>query len=99
MPITASKLRDNLYRILDEVIATGRPVKIRRKGVILTLQPPGPVSKLANLKKRPGLFVGDPDDIISHRLDERVARGVGRAGMSLVGHFTPPVAARPPLPR
>jgi len=64
MPITASKLRENVYRILDEAVETGKPVEIVRKGAVLTIVPPKRVSKLANLKKRPGLFVGDVEDII-----------------------------------
>lgn len=64
MPITASKLRENVYRILDEAIETGKPVEVVRKGAVLTIVPPKRVSKLANLKKRPGLCC-DPDDIVS----------------------------------
>jgi hypothetical protein len=64
MPITASKLRENVYRILDEAIETGKPVEVLRKGVVLSIVPPKRVSKLDNLKKRTG-FVGDLDDIVS----------------------------------
>jgi hypothetical protein len=63
MPITASKLRENVYRILDEAIETGKPVEVVRKGVTLTIVPPKRVSKMANLKKR-NVFVGDVEDII-----------------------------------
>jgi hypothetical protein len=63
MPITASKLRENVYRILDEAIETGKPVEVVRKGVTLTIVPPKRVSKLANLKNRK-LFIGDPEDIL-----------------------------------
>jgi len=63
MPITASKLRENIYKVLDGVIETGRPVEIIRRGTVLRIVPEKPVSKLAKLKKR-GSFVGDPDDII-----------------------------------
>ncbi len=63
MPITASKLRENVYKTLDEVIETGLPVEIVRKGVVLKIVLDQPPSKLARLKKR-ALFVGDPDDII-----------------------------------
>lgn len=62
MSITASKLRKNFYQILDEVIATGTPVEIVRKGTVLTIVPVR-TSKLARLKKRTG-FDGDPDEII-----------------------------------
>jgi hypothetical protein len=64
MPITPSKLRENVYRILDEAIETGKPIEVIRKGTILTIVPPKRVSKLDKLKKRAG-FVGDLDDIVS----------------------------------
>ncbi|HEX3745242.1 MAG TPA: hypothetical protein VHW09_14965 [Bryobacteraceae bacterium] len=64
MAITASKLRENVYRILDEAIETGKSVEVVRKGVTLTIVPPKRIDKLANLKKRPGIFVGDVEDII-----------------------------------
>jgi hypothetical protein len=63
MPITASKLREDVYRILDEVIETGLPVEVLRKGTVLKIVPEKPVSKLARLKKR-NIFVGNPEDII-----------------------------------
>ena len=63
MRITASKLRENVYRILDEVIETGIPVEVVRKSGVVRIVPEKPVSKLARLKKRK-LFVGDIDDII-----------------------------------
>ena len=34
MRVTASKLRENVYRILDEAIATGVPVEVIRKGKV-----------------------------------------------------------------
>ena len=64
MRITASKLRENVYRILDEAVATGIPVEVIRKGSVLRIVPDKPVSKLDRLKKRGG-FEGDPDDIMS----------------------------------
>jgi hypothetical protein len=63
MRVTASKLRENVYRILDEAIETGVPVEIVRKGFVLRIVLEAPASKLARLKKR-SVFVGDPDDII-----------------------------------
>ena len=38
MRITASKLRENLYRVLDEAIATGVPVEVVRNNQTVTLQ-------------------------------------------------------------
>jgi hypothetical protein len=63
MRITASKFRENVYRILDEAIETGVPVEIIRKGYIVTLVPEKSVSKLDRLEKS-SVFVGNSDDII-----------------------------------
>ncbi|MBI4876879.1 MAG: type II toxin-antitoxin system Phd/YefM family antitoxin [Acidobacteria bacterium] len=63
MRITASNLREDVYRILDEAIATGTPVEVVRKGAVLRIVPESRVSKLGRLKERTG-FEGDPDDII-----------------------------------
>jgi len=62
MRITASRLRENVYRILDEAISTGTPVEVVRKGTDLRIVPEERVPKLARLKKRSG-FKGDPDEI------------------------------------
>ena len=66
MRVTASKLRENVYRILDEAIETGIPVEVVRKGTILRIVPDKPVSKLAKLEKmkKRDNFVGDPDDLL-----------------------------------
>jgi hypothetical protein len=63
MRITASKLRENIYQILDEAISTGTPVEVIRKGSVLRIVPEQRVSKLSRLKKRKG-FRGNPDDVI-----------------------------------
>jgi prevent-host-death family protein len=52
MPLTASKLRENIYRILDEAVETGVPVEIVRNGAILRIVPEVESSKLSRLKKR-----------------------------------------------
>ncbi len=61
--ITASKLRENIYRILDEAVETGTPVEVVRKGVILRIVPETKSSKLSRLKKRLD-FVGDAGDLV-----------------------------------
>ncbi len=63
MRVTASKLRENIYQILDEAISTGTPVEVIRKGTLLRIVPEQRVSKLSRLKKRKG-FRGNPDDVI-----------------------------------
>ncbi|MCK4542739.1 MAG: hypothetical protein KAU17_10950 [Spirochaetales bacterium] len=39
MPISATKLRQDLYNILDQVIETGVPLEIARKGHIVKIVP------------------------------------------------------------
>jgi hypothetical protein len=63
MPLRASALRENIYRILDEILETGVPVDIERKGKLLRIAAVEPKSKLANLKAR-DLIVGDPEDLV-----------------------------------
>ncbi len=62
MVVTASKLRENIYKILDEIVETGVPVEVTRKGVKLRIQLEIPRrSKLANLKKRKDWIPGKID--------------------------------------
>lgn len=39
MPLTASKLREDIYRIFDQVLETGVPVDIEKRGKILQIVP------------------------------------------------------------
>jgi hypothetical protein len=63
MKVTASKLRENIYNILDQALETGVPIEVERKGRILKIVPEQKPSKLAKLKKRDCL-VGDPESIV-----------------------------------
>ena len=63
MGLSASKLRENIYRILDQVLETGVPVEISRKGRTLRIVADEPPSKLARLKKRP-LMLDDPESYV-----------------------------------
>ncbi len=64
MSLTASKLRENIYRVLDEVLATGVPVIIERNGRRLRIVAEDAPDKLDRLISRPELIVGDPDDLV-----------------------------------
>ena len=64
MPISVTKLRANLYEIVDRVIETGMPVEIERKGERVRLEPAKPKSKLQKLARNPSTIVGDPEDIV-----------------------------------
>jgi prevent-host-death family protein len=63
MVLTASKLRENIYRILDQVLETGVPVEIRRRGKTVKIVPAEAVPKLSRLAPRDYLR-GDPEAIV-----------------------------------
>lgn len=64
MTVTASKLRQNIYQLLDRVIETGQPLEIQRKGRKLRIVPAAPISRLARLPKRK-CIKGDPEELVS----------------------------------
>lgn len=61
---TASKLRANIYRMLDEVLETGQPLEIERNGKTLVIAPKEERSIWDRLPRREGFIVGDPDELI-----------------------------------
>jgi hypothetical protein len=63
MIVTASKLRANIYNLLDKVLETGVAVEIHRKDKILKIVSVEAPSKLSNLKKHNVLAVA-PGDIV-----------------------------------
>ena len=63
MPITASSLRQNIYKLLDKVIETGEPLEISRKGTLLQIIPIKKQKKIHKLKKR-DVMKGDPASIV-----------------------------------
>jgi hypothetical protein len=64
--ITASKLRENVYKILDQVLESGTPVEIERRGRRLRIVPAdhAPGRKLDRLEPHPDAIVGDPEDLV-----------------------------------
>ena len=66
MVLTASKLRDNIYKILDQVLETGVPVEIARGRRRLKIVPADERSrsKLERLKARPKVLIGDPENLV-----------------------------------
>lgn len=62
--ISLTKMRSDLYKIMDRVLETGVPVEIERRGRKIRIIPVAPKSKLDNLVKRPGTIIGDPEEIV-----------------------------------
>lgn len=64
MKVTATKLREQLYRILDRVAETGEPVEIIRGGKVLKIVAASPRGKMKRLVSRKQYLKGDPDEIV-----------------------------------
>ncbi|MCL4234072.1 MAG: type II toxin-antitoxin system prevent-host-death family antitoxin [Deltaproteobacteria bacterium] len=64
MPITATQLRADLYRILDRVAKHGETVEISRNGTIVKIVPATAPGKMDRLVPRPDSIVGNPDDLV-----------------------------------
>jgi hypothetical protein len=64
MPVSATQLRANVYRLLDEVLETGQPLEIQRNGKVLVIAPKETGSIWDRLPRREGAIVGDPDELI-----------------------------------
>ncbi len=65
MEVNPSELRRNIYNLLDQVIETGIPLEIKRKGHKLKIVPSKPTSKLANLKPHPECIPGNPEELVN----------------------------------
>src|ERR1041384_7549783 len=64
MALTASKLRADIYRLLDQDLNTGRLLGIERNGRTLVIMPKERESIWDRLPRRTGFIVGDPDELI-----------------------------------
>jgi hypothetical protein len=64
MEVSPSELRKNIYNLLDQVLETGVPLEIKRKGKKLKIIPSDPVSKFAKLDGHPDCIVGDPEELV-----------------------------------
>jgi hypothetical protein len=59
-------LRENIFKILDEILRTGKPVEIERRGQILRIVPEVKhvMKKLDALEEHPGVLSCDPEEIV-----------------------------------
>ena len=63
MAMTASHLRQNIYRLLDRTLETGQALEIKRKGRLLRIVAEASGPKLSRLVKRP-CIKGDPEKLV-----------------------------------
>lgn len=64
MAISATQLRADVYRLLDQVLETGQPLEIERGGKTLVVAPKEEQSIWDRLPRREGAIVGDPNDLV-----------------------------------
>ena len=69
MTITPTDLRKNLFKLLDEVISTGKTLEINRNGTIVKIVPPKKISKFDKLKKHKTLLC-PPEEIIENNWEK-----------------------------
>ena len=63
MTVTASQLRQDIYRLIDHVLETGEPLEISRKGHTLRLVRDEPASRFDVMRTNVELVVGDPEEL------------------------------------
>lgn len=66
MPVTPSKLRADIYNLIDRVLETGEPLEIVRHGQVLRLVPPARPGRswVDRLPRRDGVVRGDPEALV-----------------------------------
>ena len=62
--VTITELRGDIYNLLDEILATGVPLEIKKGGRKLHIAPIEPVDKFANMLFRPDVINGNPADLV-----------------------------------
>lgn len=63
--VTPTELRANIYKLLDEILATGTPLEIKKGDKRLRIVAVEKADKLQNLFARPEIIQGDPDDLVN----------------------------------
>jgi PHD/YefM family antitoxin component YafN of YafNO toxin-antitoxin module len=75
MSISVSSFRCNIYKVLDEVVKTGKPLELKRKGSRLAIAPLEKKKKLDNLVKH-NVVVGNPQELVELDCTEGWASGL-----------------------
>ncbi|MEW5815872.1 MAG: type II toxin-antitoxin system Phd/YefM family antitoxin [Spirochaetota bacterium] len=61
--LSATKLRENLYAVLDQVLKTGVPAIVERKGRRIRIVPDNAPSRLERLERHDAI-IGDPEELV-----------------------------------
>ena len=63
--VTVTELRDNIEHLLDEVLASGVPLEVKKGDRTLRIARAERVDKFADMEYRPGVINGDPDELFT----------------------------------
>lgn len=63
-PHSISRLRANLYQLLDRILETGIPLEVERKGRRLRIMPTDDTGRLNNLKPHPDYLKAPAESIV-----------------------------------
>lgn len=63
-PYSISRLRADLYRVIDQVLETGEPVEIERNGRRVRIVRAETAGRLAALRPHPEYLPGDPESLV-----------------------------------
>ncbi len=70
--VTTTELRANIYNLLDEVLATGVALEVKKGDRTLRIVPVEKPNKLGNLIARPETIQGDPEYLVSMQWEVNV---------------------------
>ncbi len=70
--VTTTELRANIYNLLDEVLATGVALEVKKGDRTLHIVPVEKPNKLGNLIARPETIQGDPEYLVSMQWEVNV---------------------------
>ena len=62
--ITPTELRANIYRLLDQLLDSGVPLEINRRGQTIRISVEPPRGKLERLEPHPEVIKGDPEELV-----------------------------------
>lgn len=69
MSMSLTALRQQLFKVVDQVIATGVPAEINRRGYVVKIVLDTKKSKLKNLLPH-DCIIGDPEELVNLSLHE-----------------------------
>ncbi len=62
--VTATELRKNIYKLLDQVLSSNVPLEVERKGKRLIIIPADRKPGIASLLLHEDCIVGDPEELV-----------------------------------